>query len=78
MEEVLCFARVKIEEMVKECDSNRDTINVIAKEMFSDKMNINRIAFFLAFAKLFMEQNPHMTDDVYRDVFLSLYNHMKL
>lgn len=77
MEEVMQVYGENISELVRQYKSIKNVIEGIAQEMFSDKINVTRIAFFLAFAQKALEECPKEAETIYEDVFHSLYRNIK-
>lgn len=78
MEEVLRFAEKEIIQNVKECPTNDQMIKKIAEEIFSDKFNVTRIAFFMAFIAKWIEAHPETKHEIYEDFFKTMYFYLKL
>lgn len=62
----------------KEYVYEKGSIRIIAHEMFSDRFNIVRIAFFLLFIEKVVEFNYSKKSDIYQEVFECLYQYLKL
>lgn len=69
------FANGVIIHMARDCKP--EAIKHVGAEMFSDKITIYRIAFFLAFAQKVIEENPLNKREIYEDVFKTIYSGMK-
>lgn len=69
------FSENEINHLAKDC--NPEAIKYVGAEMFSDKITIYRIAFFLAFAQKIIKENPLNKHEIYEDVFKAIYNGMK-
>lgn len=78
MEEVLQFAKEEIIQEVEKCQSHDQMIKKIAEELFSDKFNVTRIAFFMAFVEKWIEAHPETKHLIYEDFFKAMYFHLKL
>lgn len=77
MEEVLQFAENEIIQNIKKCRSHKQMIKTVAEELFSDKFNVTRIAFFMAFVKKWIETYPETKIEIYEDFFQAMYFHLK-
>lgn len=69
------FSENEINHLAKDCKP--EAIKYVGAEMFSDKITIYRIAFFLAFAQKIIEENPNDKHEIYKDVFNAIYSGMK-
>lgn len=78
MEEVLKFAENEIIHDIKKCHSHDQMIKTVAEELFSNKFNITRVAFLMAFVKKWIEAHPETKYEIYEDFFHAMYFHLKL
>lgn len=69
------FSEKEITHLAKECKP--EAIKYVGVEMFSDKINLYRIAFFLAFAQKVIKENPLNKHEIYEDVFKAIYSFIK-
>lgn len=77
MEEVKLFGAQALTEAAKKCELDRNAIITIGDELFSDKINIARIAFFFALAEKLVELYPDTKQDVYEKVFICVYKNIR-
>lgn len=85
MDEVLSYSGKQLEEWYEEyCATCRisntdhvDSISIIARELFKDKMSIARVAFFLGFIEKLLKDHPVTKDEIYEQTFKCIYRNMK-
>lgn len=75
MDKVLRHYGPTIKELAKDCSVKG--IPIIASEVFADRMTIERVAVFMAFAQNLVENHPDKKNDIYEKIFTSMYYHMK-
>lgn len=63
--------------LVKENVTIERGIYIVANEMFSNKITIYQIAFFLAFAEKVIELYPCKRRKIFKHVFTCLYRNIK-
>lgn len=78
MEAVLQFAENEIIHNVNQCHSHDQMVKTVAEELFSDKFNVTRIAFFMAFVEKWIEAHPETKYEIYEDFFKTMYFYLKL
>lgn len=77
MEEVKLYAAQELTKMAEECGSDKNALLLIGDELFSDRINIPRIAFYLALAEKLMDLHPDTKQDIYENVFTCIYKNIK-
>jgi hypothetical protein len=77
MDEVLRSHGDEIREIAKEVGAEAGVIRYVGDMMFSDKFTNHRIAFFLAFAEKVNETYPFKKQEVYEEVFKSIYRNIQ-
>lgn len=77
MEEVKLFGAQALIEAAKICELDKTALTRIGDELFSDKINIARIAFFFALAEKLVELYPDTKTDVYEKVFTCVYKNIR-
>lgn len=77
MDEVKLFGAQALTEAAKKCESDKKALLTIGDELFSDKINIARIAFFFALAEKLLELHPDSKTEVYEYVFTSVYKNIR-
>lgn len=77
MEDILKTSEKEITQLVKQCEFHNQIIKYISEELFSDKINLIRIAYLLAFVKKLVEKYPDQKHALYEDVFNSIYSYIK-
>ena len=77
MDEVRRALGSQLNGMAKQCILQKHSLLHVASELFSDKISVSRIAFFLALAEKIIELHPEMKCEVHEDVFTSILKNMK-
>lgn len=75
MDEILKHSGERLKELSKQCPPEK--ISDIADVLFSDGINLFRIAHFMAFAKSMIEDCPEKRCEIYEQVYMGIYRNMR-